>query len=331
MKKKSTYEINGDLYEFNNERLKELIYLRNPNRGAYESFYREVVSQNVGIAYDTVKGWVKNNTNPSLEDVKIIAEILNIPCLALLDCTHLGAGAAHTRLQRTRYGSVDYPFCLQYNGFSNVLDMIIGMGYDPITDDYMDSNFAERIINIILQDLPVDYALPELLGYRFRYSEDDLKNMCKNMSHEEFSDTLKNGYVDNDGNSLYDKNHKIAIDRQKFGERLLENTTWLHAEVHKELQDIIHEAESWWDYCMMPFNKLKITIKHCGCTTSTYTYGPGWANPTHEDRWQLILDILALLGLQVRKSGLCWMDEMHIDQREGEMFLAIELFNYAFD
>ena len=149
MKKRSTYEINGDIYEFNNERLKKIIWNRNPNRGAYEKFYRMVVNQNVGIAYDTVKGWVKNNTNPALEDVKTLAKILEIPYMDLLVPTHYGADAVHTRLQKIRFTEVLDPFSLSYCGFSNVLDMIFGMGYNPVTEKYYDSDFAEKIINSI--------------------------------------------------------------------------------------------------------------------------------------------------------------------------------------
>lgn len=321
MKKRSTYEINGDIYEFNNDKLKKIIWNRNPNRGAYEQFYRMVVNQNVGIAYDTVKGWVKNNTNPALEDVKAIAKILGIPYMELLVPTHYDADAVRTRLQKIRFTEVLDPFSLRYHGFSNVLDMIIGMGHNPITEECIDSDFAERIINIIWPSMPEDFALHELLGYRFIYSDDELRNM----SEEELKSALSNGYLDAEGNSFYDRNGEIAIDRHKFGERLIENASWLDDEDRLELQEVIKEAEAWWDYCEMPFALLKVDITVCKQRIAHFTYGPGWTKPSHEDRWRLLLDVLSLLGPRIEKTGLCWMHEMHVDQFESEMFLTIEI------
>lgn len=321
MKKRSSYEINGDIYEFNNDKLKKIIKIRNPKKGAYEEFYRMVLNRTVGISYETVKGWIKNQTNPALEDVKAIAELLEIPYTELLVPTHYGADAVHTRLQKIRFTEILDPFSLKYRGFSNVLDMIIGMGHNPTTEECIDSDFAERIINIIWPSMPEDYALPELLGYKFIYSDDELRNM----SGDELESALNNGYLDADKNSFYDKDGKIAIERDKFGELLIKNATWLEDEDRKELQEIIKEAEDWWDYCEMPFALLKVDITVCEQRVASFTYGPSWTKPTREDRWRLILDILALLGPSIEKTGLCWMHEMHVDQFESEMFLTIEI------
>lgn len=323
MKKNSTYEIDGDLYEFNNERLKKIIRSQNPNRGAYEQFYRNVVSRNTGISYDTVKGWVKNDTNPALEDVKLIAEILEIPYMQLLDCTHISSDTVRTRLQKITFEEVLDPFSFKYEGFSNILDMIIGMGYKKETEESKVSDFAERIIDI-LGNRPEEYGLPELLGYKFIYTEEELKNM----SEEELRKALNEGYVDRDGNSFYDKDYKIAIDRDTFGEKLLENASWLDEEEHQELQEVIAEAKSWWDLCNMPFALLKVKINVCGHSLASYTYGMGWTNPSHTDRWSLLLDVLSLVGTEVDTTGLCWLREMHVDQFESEMFVTIEVFKH---
>lgn len=322
MKKKSNYEIDGNLYEFNNDRLKKIIRSKNPNRGAYEQFYRKVVSQDVGISYDTVKGWVKNDTNPAIEDVKVIADILEIPYMQLLDPTHYSVDTVRTRLQQIRFEEVLNPFSMRYNGFSNALDMIIGMGYNPNTGECVDSDFAERIINILGSAEMGDRGLPELLGYKFIYSEDELRKM----TNEELVEALNSGYVDNEGNKLYDKDYKLIIDRKEFGERLIENASWLEDEERKELKEIIEEADRWWDYCEMPFACLKIKINALGHNIATFTYGMGWSKPTHEDRWTMILDILSILGTQVEMTGLCWIHEMYVDQFESEMFLTIEAF-----
>lgn len=76
----------------------------------------------------------------------------------------------------------------------------------------------------------------------------------------------------------------------------------------------------------MPYSLLEIKINACGIPLACYTYGPGWANPTHNDRWELILDILSLLGTELETTGLCWIREMHVDQFESEIFLTIEAF-----
>lgn len=325
MKKNSMYEIDGNLYEFSNDKFKKIIKAQNPNRGACEQFYRKVVGLNVGISYDTVKGWVKNNTNPAIEDVKIIAEVLEIPYMNLLSCTHYGAEIVKTRIQKINFAEVYNPFALKYYGFSNVLDMIIGMGYNAKTGETMDADFTERIISIIGLEKMEDYALPELLGYKFKYSDDELSRM----SEKDFKEALHCGYVDDDGNSFYDENYSIAIDKKQFGERLLENVTWLDDEDYERLKEIISEASEWWELCDMPFALLKIDINACGHQLASYTYGPGWAEPTHKDRWKLILDILMLLGMKLEMLGLCWMREMHVDQFESEMFLTIDVFgNY---
>ena len=282
MKKRSSYEINGDIYEFNNDKLKKIIKIRNPKKGAYEEFYRMVLNRTVGISYETVKGWVKNQTNPALEDVKAIAELLEIPYMELLVPTHYAADAVRTKLQKIRFTEVLDPFNLSYCGFSNVLDMIIGMGHNPVTDECKDSDFAERIINIVWPDAPGDCGLPELLGYRFIYSEEELKRM----SEEELVSALNDGYVDDEGCIFYDKDGKIAVERHKFGELLIKNATWLEDEDRKELQEIIKEAEDWWDYCEMPFALLKVDITVCEQRVASFTYGPGWTKPTHEDRWR---------------------------------------------
>ena len=324
MKKKSTYEIEGQLYEFNNNRLKQFIQMKNPNRGAFEQFYRKVVSKNVGISYDTVKGWVKNDTNPAIEDVKTIAEILEIPYMNLLDCTHYSVDTVRTRIQKIRFEEVLNPFSLKYNGFSNALDMIIGMGYNPKTGECIDSDFAERIISIIGSIDTGDYGLPELLGYKFIYTEDELRSM----TNEDLVSALNSGYVDDEGNILYDKDYKLHIDRKKFGERLIKNTFWLDDEERKELKEVIDEVDEWWDYCEMPFGMLKIDINFCGERIASYTYGQGWIKPTHEDRWTMILDILSLLGTRVDATGLCGIHEMYVDQFESEVFLTIEVFEH---
>ena len=321
MKKNSTYEIGGDLYEFNNDRLKKIIQSQNPNRGAYEQFYRKVVSLGAGISYDAVKGWVKNNTNPALEDVKVIAGVLGIDYMKLLDCTHYSADAVNTRLQKITFTEVLDSFSLRYEGFSNVLDMIIGMGYDPATEESKVSDFAERIIGIVREGKPKEAGLPELLGYKFVYSEEDLRNM----SEAELLDAINTGYVDGEGNSLYDNNHRIALDRATFGKRLVENASWLEPEEMEELREVVGEADKWWDFCDMPFALLKIDINAFGQNLASYTYGMGWARPTHKDRWQMLLDVLNFLGLQVDLAGLCWISEIHVDQLESEMFLTIDV------
>ena len=321
MIKNSTYEIGGDLYEFNNDRLKKIIQSQNPNRGAYEQFYRKVVSLGAGISYDAVKGWVKNNTNPALEDVKVIAGILGIDYMKLLDCTHYSADTVSNKLQKITFNEVLDPFCLRYEGFSNVLDMIIGMGYNPTTKESKVSDFAERIIGIIGAGNNKETSLPELLGYKFVYSEEELRNM----SEAELLDAINTGYVDEEGNCLYDNNQRIALDRVTFGKRLVENASWLEPEEMKEFKEIIGEANKWWDFCEMPFALLKIDINAFGHNLASYTYGMGWARPTHEDRWRMLLDVLNFLGSQVDLAGLCWISEMHVDQFESEMFITIDV------
>jgi len=320
MKKNSTYEIAGNLYEFNNDRLKKLIQIQNPNRGAYEQFYRKVVSLNVGISYDTVKGWVKNDTNPALEDVKALAEILGIDYMKLLDCTHYSAEAVKTRLQKITFSEVLDPFSIRYEGFSNALDMIIGMGYDPATKESKVSDFAERIIDIIGVEKIEELGVPGLLGYKFIYTDDELRSMPE----DKLYDAMWNGYVDEEGNRLYDNSKKIAIDRTRFGERLIENATWLETEEREELQKVVAEAKKWWDLCEMPFALLKINVNVFGHQVASFTHGMGWVKPTHDDRWTMLLDVLNLIGPQVDSAGLCWISEMHVDQFESEMFLTIE-------
>lgn len=323
MKKKSTYEIDGNLYEFDNEKFKKIIKSKkNNSRGACEQFYREVVSRGIGISYDTVKGWVKNDTNPALDDVKTLAEILEVPYMQLLECTHYSADVVHTRLQRITFDEIINPFSLKYEGFSNVFDAIIGMGYNPTTGECKDSDFAERIISIIGCDKICEYSLPELLGYKFAYSDEELHKM----TDEELMDAVKSGYIDDDGNCLYDNEFRVSIDRHMFGRRLIENALWLDIEERKELQAVIEEAKKWWDYCDMPFALLKINIVTCELQLASFTYGDGWVKPTHEDRWRLILDVLELLGPHIYKSGLCWIHEMHVDQFESEFFVTIKIF-----
>lgn len=322
MKKNSTYEIDGDLYEFNNNRLREIIRRQNPNRGAFEQFYRKVESQYVGISYDTVRGWVKKNTNPSsLDDVKEIAKLLGVDYMVLLKCTHISADTVRTRLQKITFDGVLDPFCSRYKGFSNVLDMIIGIGYNPETKESKVSDFAERIIDIIGMEKLEELGLPGLLGYKFVYSEDELRNM----SDDQLLNVVSNGYIDEEGNRFYDNSNKIVIDRDKFGKRLIENTSWLDVEEREELQEIVEEAKNWWDFCEMPFGLLKIDINAFGHRLASYTCGLGWVKPTHENRWTLLLDVLALLGTQVDSAGLCWAKEMHVDQFESKMFLTIDV------
>ena len=75
----------------------------------------------------------------------------------------------------------------------------------------------------------------------------------------------------------------------------------------------------------MPFALLKIDINAFGQNLASYTYGMGWARPTHKDRWQMLLDVLNFLGSQVDLAGLCWISEIHVDQFESEMFLTIDV------
>ena len=196
------------------------------------------------------------------------------------------------------------------------------MGYNPSTDESKVSDFAERIIDIIGTEKIKEIGVPGLLGYKFIYSEDDLMNMPEGGLLE----AMNNGYVDEEGKCLYDKNQKIAIDRSKFGKRLIENATWLDAEEMEELQVVISEAKKWWDLCEMPFALLKININAFGHPLASYTYGMGWVKPTHEDRWTMLLDVINLIWPQLDSAGLCWISEMHVDQFESEMFLTIEVF-----
>ena len=87
---------------------------------------------------------------------------------------------------------------------------IIGIGYNPATNESKVSDFAERIINLIGVKKIEELGIPGLLGYKFVYSEDELRSM----SEDELLDAVNNGYVDDEGNSLYDNNQKIAIDRR---------------------------------------------------------------------------------------------------------------------
>ncbi len=325
MAKKSDYEIDGDWYKFNNTKLREIIQIQNSSRGAFEQFYRKVVSRNVGISYDAVKGWVTKDTNPaSLDDVKELADVLEVPYLRLLEPTSYAADHVNTRLQRIRFDEVTDAFSLRYEGFSNVLDIIIGRGLFSSTNVNNASNIAERIIDILGIDEIEKRSFPELLGYRFVYSEDVLKDM----SDTELIAAMKNGYVDDEGERLFDEEGKVNIDRRKFGKRLLENATWLDSEERDDLRTVIEEADRWWDYCDTPFKLLKIDINACGLHLAKYTMGPGWSKPTHEDRWRLLLDVLALLDMRVETAGLCWAREMHVDQFESEFFVTIETFKF---
>lgn len=321
MKNKSAYDIGGDKYEFNNERLKDIIRIKDPSRGAYERFYRKVVSQNKGISYDAVKGWVKNDTNPALDDVKEIAKVLDVPYMQLLECTHYGKENVNNRMQKIKYDMILDAFCLKYDGFSNVLDMIIGMGYDPNTGESINSDFAERIINIIGLDKIEECGLPGLLGYHFVYSDDELKNMRA----DEFERAERSGFVDADGNSFYDPDWKISIDRKTFGKKLLENTQWLSDIDRRELQEVIAEAEKWWDCCEMPFCLLKIDVNALDDKLASYTLGPGWVKPTHEDRWALILDILRFVQSSIDMTGLCWLRGLYVNQFESEVHMSIDI------
>lgn len=322
--KKSYYEIDGNVYIFNNAELKQAIKRKNPKRGAYEKFYQKIASCNAGISYEAAKGWVNKSTNPSLDNVKIIAEVLGINFMDLLTCTHYDVNEVHTmidKFSKILFTEILDPFSFRYDHFSNVLDMIIGTGYNQTTHTRKNSDFAERMIQLMYLNYSSEFNLPELLGYKFKYSRDELTKIPANG----FEDAVKNGYVDSEGNSFFDENYKATIDRKTFCKRLLENVTDLENADYMELQAIIKEAQEWWDYCDMPYNMLKIDIKFQGRQVKTYTYGPGWVNPTHEDRWSLILDILCLIDFRLCLVGLTQVDEMYIDQFESDVFFSFEL------
>ena len=218
------------------------------------------------------------------------------------------------------------PISLRFEGFSNLIDLLIGICMDREADDFTSSTYAEEL-SYILSDYIYNYSPPELIGFNGKRSIEEIKlymDEHRNKDDEKASQWILDAIVDSNGNKLYDENGKVMLSGIDLFKKL-ENGSVFNEYDSLRIRALIDELIKKWDNFVFPYAVLSISIIRNDKEIFRYTYGEGLVHPMHEDRMEIVNDLLSLTNGDISKFAFQNVKKLHVDQFEQEIEIAYDL------
>jgi hypothetical protein len=339
-------EENGDIRKFNTEKFRTSIDTnRRPKKMTVEEYVKEIAKK-MSSSYDTIEGWRKGKNAP--QDIKMVFELeekMNLPKYSLLysEIEHLKneillyknkLELAERKLKNKEsqlenkqnnfvFAERLSPFCLRYDGFSNLIDILIGYYWG---EEDSASTYAEELSYIISDYLnTIDFA--ELLGFKGQRSREEVREYLDNTKErndETFLRWLNEVVVDSKGNQLYDDNNKINIHGIQLWQRLKDSPILMPSDKER-VTALVEELINNWNELQEPYATCSITIQYEDIVLQEFRLGMGYSKPTHNDRMDAIVELLFLTDGRIEPYTLENAIVFRTDQFEMEMEIVFDL------
>ena len=341
-------DVNGDVRKFDVDRFRSSIKSNGrAKKLTIEEYERELAAE-LSCSYDTIEGWKKGKNAPQdIETVLKLEEAMNLTKYSLLfsENEHLRnenllykqkIETLEQKLQNSERLSENKqnnfvfaerlsPFCLRYNGFSNLIDILIGY-YWGREDDCV-STYAEEL-SYIIGDYVDSFEFSEILGYQGKRSREEVREYLDNnmdkRDDDEFIRWLYEVIVDSKGNKLYDENNKLTIHGIQLWQKLRDSSVLSPSDkgrVSALLDELIRE----WDKFQEPYATCSIKIQYEDVVIYKYHLGMGFTKPSHDDRMDVITELLFLTNGRVEPYTLENAIKFHSDQFEMELEIVFDI------
>ncbi len=357
---------NGDYLVFNVERFKSFIDSNARAEGITKEDYIRRLAMKVSCGYDTLLGWKKGKNAP--QDIELVHSLecalgvslnsllystekqlknelnkaQNMNAELVLENTGLKKRLEHEKLKNDEIDSLKdsseekYSFCgqltpynLRYEGFSNLIDLLLGKCYEKSAIEDTSSTYAEEL-SYILDDYIYNNSFAELIGFNGCRSKEEFvtyrneHSINNNDDDDEFLRWIEEAVVDSSGNRLYDENRKITLKGIELFERLREGTLFNKSDSLR-VRALVDELITKWDNIIFPFSMIEITIEYDGIIINRYKFGEGYIRPTNNDRMEIVNELVFLTNGNIGKYSLENVKKFHVDQFEGEIEVSFDL------
>ena len=365
---------NGDYWYFD---FSKFISIMKSNARTEECTQEEYLRRLAGIlscSYDTLLGWKKRKNAP--QDLELVHSLENALGLSFNSLLYSKEKQLENELKKAKNENADlvrenfslkqrleqvelnddntesikgspeerFLFCeqtnsfsLKYDGFSNLIDLLIGVSVEENAIEDSSCAYAEEL-SYILSDYIYNYSLAELIGFGGERSKEEFEtfmNELKNNSNgsdegEEYDDRvlqwINEAIIDSDGNRLYGEKGEIKLKGIELFERL-KNATIFNGSDSLRMKALTDELIQKWNSYIFPYATISISLMLDDIVVDRYTYGDGFVHPTNDDRMEIINQLLFLNNGDISKYSLQNAKRFHVDQFEREIDIAFDLNN----
>lgn len=336
---------NGEAKRFDLEKFRSIIKSNRREKGMTQLNYVDKLAEGLSCSTETIEGWRKGRNAPQdIETVYALEKELELSKGSLLysEVDNLRKEVQYYKQEKEKlekelnkakeedvctrknftFSERTQSFCLRYDGFSNLIDMLIGVLYGEVDEP---STYAEEL-SYILSDYTYDNSFTKILGYH-DLSEDEIRSALeefKDKSPEEFDRWMYDSAIDSKGHHLYDENHKIKLHEMEIWERIKESDILEKAD-RKRTKALLNELIEKWEKMDFPYAMCAINIQTYGYTIAKFRFGEGYMNPTHSDRMDIITELLFLSNGNIDKYTFENAVKFHVDQFESEIEVTFDL------
>ncbi len=342
---------NGDIKWFDHAKFKNTFSSNRRAEGMKVEEYQKKLADEMSCSPDTIDGWKKGKNAPlDIETVYELERKLDLSKGELLysEITRLEdkiqsyqneINTLRLKLQEVsiRENSIkqkDFqfiecmtPFCLRYDGFSNLIDMIIGFNLRQENENgYMASTYAEELSYLLDEYIRTD-GISQVLGYKCNKTKEELADYIKASnitSDEEFFKAVNGFTVDKKGNPLFDESNQPTFHGFDLFKKI-KSSPLLKRGDKRRVKALLNEMlDSWKDY-ECPYATLSITITINDIEIKKYCIGPGFIKETYKDRMDVITDLFFLVNGKIDTLTIENATRLHVDQFEQELEISFDL------
>ncbi len=347
----------GYTYCFRFDKFKVILELRKEEKGISKEKYVRELAEKIPCDYETVNGWKKGKSSPrDIETVHDLEDALGVTRNSLLYSKEkkledelkysnnknaelvIENSNLKDRLEqqenenksseRNKYVFIEETnsFSLRYEGFSNLIDLLIGNFYEEGADEDVPSIYAEEL-SYILYDYLYKNTIAEMLGFNGKRSEVELEKYRKeheDTTPEQDMKWIVEAITDSEGNKLYDDEGNITIKGLDLWKRFGEGTIYSDSDraMIKVLTDNIIDK---WDDFSCSFELLTVSIVYNNKEVRKYRYGNGFVKPDFEDRMELIKELLFVSNGNIGNYAFQNVERFYVNQFERELEVVYDL------
>ncbi len=214
-----------------------------------EDYLRELAEE-LSCGYDTLLGWKKGKNAP--QDIELVHSLERALGVSLSSLLYSKEKQLRNELNKAKHINADltvenselkirleqeilkndktdstnessgekYIFCgqsssfnLRYDGFSNLIDLLLGICCEKDATEDKSSTYAEEL-SYILDDYIYDYSFTEILGFNRCRSKEEFEAYRKEhntKNDDEIIRWIEEAVVDSSGNRLYGEKGEIAL------------------------------------------------------------------------------------------------------------------------
>ena len=363
---------NGDCWYFD---FSKFISITKTNARAEENTqedYLRKLAKILSCSYDTLLGWKKRKNAPQdLELVHSLENALGLPFNSLLyskekqlenelkkaknENTDLvrenfslkrkleqvelnddnSESINNSAEERFSFSEQTNSFSLKYDGFSNLIDLLIGMSVEENAIEDSSCTYAEEL-SYILSDYIYNYTLAELIGFGGKRSNEEFKSFMNELKKdtndsdeaEEKNDRvlqwINEAIIDSNGNRLYGEKGEIKLKGIELFERL-RNSSFFNKSDSLRIKTLTGDLIRKWNSYFFPYATISISLMLDDIVVDRYSFGDGFVHPTNDDRMEIINQLLFLNNGDISKYSLQNTKIFHVDQFEREIEIAFDL------